>query len=149
MKKEQTRVILIGRTTAGKTTLCQRISHEELNYRKTQTITVVNGRMIDTPGEYLERRSFRGALMVSSVDADVVVLVQDATENGTMFPPSFSSMFSKPTVGVVTKRDLATSEQLDKAQKYLRLAGVKQTFIISNVTGEGIAELIHYLGLEM
>ena len=72
MKKEQTRVILIGRTTAGKTTLCQRISHEELNYRKTQTITVVNGRMIDTPGEYLERRSFRGALMVSSVDADVV-----------------------------------------------------------------------------
>ena len=40
--------------------------------------------------------SFRGALMVSSVDADVVVLVQDATENGTMFPPSFSSMFSKP-----------------------------------------------------
>lgn len=53
MKKEQTRVILIGRTTAGKTTLCQRISHEELNYRKTQTITVVNGRMIDTPGEYL------------------------------------------------------------------------------------------------
>ena len=61
----------------------------------------------------------------------------------------FSSMFSKPTVGVVTKRDLATSEQLDKAQKYLRLAGVKQTFIISNVTGEGIAELIQYLGLEL
>ena len=50
------RIILIGRSTAGKTTLCQRINHEELQYHKTQTVQIVNQSMIDTPGEYLERR---------------------------------------------------------------------------------------------
>ena len=60
------RIILIGRSTAGKTTLCQRINHEELQYHKTQTVQIVNQSMIDTPGEYLERRYFRGALMVTA-----------------------------------------------------------------------------------
>ncbi len=56
--------------------------------------------MIDTPGEYLERRYFRGALMVTAADADTIVLVQDATEKGSMFPPAYSSMFAKPCVGL-------------------------------------------------
>ena len=80
------RIILIGRSTAGKTTLCQRINHEELQYHKTQTVQIVNQSMIDTPGEYLERRYFRGALMVTAADADTIVLVQDATEKGEHVP---------------------------------------------------------------
>ena len=103
--------------------------------------------MIDTPGEYMERRGFWGALMVTSADADVVVLVQDATENGTMFPPAYSSMFAKPIVGVVTKKDLATEEQVENAKKYLRLAGAKEIFAASGVTGEGVPELVAHLNL--
>ena len=38
--------ILIGRSTAGKTTLCQRINNEELHYYKTQTVQVINKNMI-------------------------------------------------------------------------------------------------------
>ena len=64
------RIILIGRSTAGKTTLCQRINHEELQYHKTQTVQIVNQSMIDTPGEYLERRYFRGCLLYTSDAAD-------------------------------------------------------------------------------
>ncbi|UQT46651.1 EutP/PduV family microcompartment system protein [Flavonifractor plautii] len=94
------RIILIGRSTVSKTTLCQRINHEELQYHKTQTVQIVNQSMIDTPGEYLERRYFRGALMVTAADADTIVLVQDATEKGSMFPPAYSSMFAKPCVGL-------------------------------------------------
>ena len=45
------RIILIGRSAAGKTTLCQRINNEELKYHKTQTVQVINQCMIDTPGE--------------------------------------------------------------------------------------------------
>ena len=82
MEEKRKRIILIGRSTAGKTTLCQRINHEDLAYHKTQTVQIVNQTMIDTPGEYLERRYFRGALMVTATDADFIVLVQDATENG-------------------------------------------------------------------
>jgi ethanolamine utilization protein EutP len=71
--------------------------------------------MIDTPGEYLERRYFRGALMVTAADADTIVLVQDATEKGSMFPPAYSSMFAKPCVGVVTKSDLASEHEISNA----------------------------------
>ena len=73
---------------------------QELQYHKTQTVQIVNQSMIDTPGEYLERRYFRGALMVTAADADTIVLVQDATEKGSMFPPAYSSMFAKPAWGL-------------------------------------------------
>ena len=45
------RMMLIGRSAAGKTTLCQRINHEDLRYHKTQTVQIINQNIIDTPGE--------------------------------------------------------------------------------------------------
>ena len=68
--KQKKRAILIGRSMAGKTTLCQVLYHEELKYHKTQTVQLINDSMIDTPGEYLERARMRGALNVTAVDAD-------------------------------------------------------------------------------
>ena len=144
MEKKR-RMMLIGRSAAEKTTLCQRINHEDLRYHKTQTVQIVNQNIIDTPGEYLERFSFRGALIVTSTDADVIVLVQDATEQGTMFPPFFSSMFAKPVVGVVTKCDLVEQEQIERAGKYLEAAGAQELFFVSSVTGEGVDQLVEHL----
>lgn len=139
------RVILIGKSTAGKTTLCQRINHEELKYHKTQTVQIINKNMIDTPGEYLERTGYRGALVVTSTEADIILLVQDATEEGTMFPPMFNSMFTKPCVGIVTKADIASEEQVERAKKYLKNAGAGTLYVTSAVTGEGVDELVKQL----
>ena len=146
MEERKKRIILIGRSAAGKTTLCQRINHEDLAYHKTQTVQVINQTMIDTPGEYLERRYFRGALMVTATDADVIVFVQDATEDGTMFPPAYNSQFAKPAVGVVTKCDVASPEQVERAKKYLRMAGAGRMFVTSSVSGEGVDDLLKFLG---
>lgn len=143
--KMNKRVILIGRTRAGKTTLCQYLNQENLVYHKTQTVHVVNGCMIDTPGEYLERNNYRGALMVTSADADVVIFVQDATENGTMFPPAYAGSFSKPSIGIVTKCDLATEKQIDESKEHLKMAGIKKIFITSCVKGIGFEKLFEYL----
>lgn len=145
-EEKKKRIILIGRSTAGKTTLCQRINNEELHYYKTQTVQVVNKNMIDTPGEYLERRGFRGALIVTSADADIILMVQDATEGGTMFPPLFCSMFAgKPCVGIITKADLADEEQIERAKKYLKDAGAGALYVTSAVTGEGVEQLVRDL----
>ena len=144
-ERKRKRIILIGRSAAGKTTLCQRLNHEELNYCKTQTVQIINRNMIDTPGEYLERRGFRGALMVSSTEADLIIFVQDATENGTMFPPQFGTMFAKPCVGVVSKIDIATPQQIADAEAFLRAAGAGRIFRISSVTGEGVKALAEEL----
>ena len=61
----------------SKTTLCQRLFQKELQYQKTQSIELVGGTAIDTPGEYVENRAFYRALVVSGVEADVILLLQD------------------------------------------------------------------------
>ncbi|MCH1981283.1 EutP/PduV family microcompartment system protein [Ruminococcus sp. OA3] len=138
------RIILIGRSMAGKTTLCQYINQEDLKYHKTQTIEIINDNIIDTPGEYLERTHLRGALIVTAADADLIVLVQQADEEGTMFPPGYSSTFAKPCIGVVTKNDLATPDQVEAAKQYLRMAGARDIFVTSSYDGTGFEELIQF-----
>lgn len=145
---KQKRVILIGRSMAGKTTLCQYLNHETLRYQKTQTIQVINGSMLDTPGEYLERNHLRGALTVSAVDAELILLVQQATDQETMFPPGYSSTFGKPCAGVVTKADLADEAQIGHAVRYLRAAGAERIFVTSSYEGTGFGELAEYLSKE-
>ena len=138
------RMIFIGRSMAGKTTLCQYLNQEDLNYHKTQTVQVVNGDVIDTPGEYLEQAYLRGALSVSAADANLIVLVQAANERGTMFSPGFASRFAKPCIGIVTKSDLGTEKQIYNATRYLQFAGARKVFITSSYEGKGFTELIKY-----
>lgn len=146
--KRRKRIILIGRSAAGKTTLCQRMNHEELRYCKTQTIEVVRETMIDTPGEYLQRMNFRGALLVTAADVDIIVMVQAATDTMNWFPPAYNTQFAKPAVGVVTKADLAADEEVERAKEYLRAAGAEKIFVTSSVDGRGVDELLEYLEYE-
>lgn len=148
MKDEKKKVILIGRSMAGKTTLCQYINHEDLDYHKTQTVQLMGGNMIDTPGEYLERGYLRGALTVTAVDADLIILVQQANEEGTMFPPGYASTFAKPCIGIVTKSDLGNERQIENAKKYLTIAGAKEVFVTSSYEGTGFRELVKYFDRE-
>ncbi len=141
------RVILIGPSRGGKTTLCQYMNQEDLIYNKTQAIEVVNGTMIDTPGEYLERTSMRGALIVTAVDADLIILVQPVNAAMNMFPPGYSSSFAKPCIGVVTKADLGDDRQTEKAVKYLKTAGAEQVFVTSSYEGTGFDNFLEYLRL--
>lgn len=147
-KDKKKRIILIGRSMAGKTTLCQYISHQDLKYHKTQTVQLLNDNLIDTPGEYLERNYLRGALTVTAVDADIIALVQQADEAGTMFPPGYSSTFGKPCVGIVTKSDLASPEQIEQAKSYLTLAGAQKVFVTSSYEGSGFDEVLRYFGTD-
>lgn len=139
------KVMLVGRTYAGKTTLCQYLRGEALKYKKTQAIEILGKELIDTPGEYLERRGLYRALQVTSTEADVIIFVQDATADGSMFAPMFTSMFTKPVIGVVTKCDAASEEQIVLAKKYLEGAGAKKIFLTSAVAGEGMEDVIQYL----
>ncbi len=142
------RVMLIGNTGAGKTTLTQYLSGQALKYSKTQTVQIVNENIIDTPGEYLAYSYFRGTMMVTACDADIIIFVQDASAMTTMFPPAYASLFGKPAVGVVTKADLADEAQIEKAKKYLLMAGATQVYVTSSFEGQGFEELSKLLGFE-
>ena len=103
------RVIMIGRVSCGKTTLCQRLVGDPLVYKKTQTVEII-GQAIDTPGEYAENRRLMRGLTVTAVDADLIVFLQSCVDGECSFSPGQASMFGAPAVGVVTKTDLAPDE---------------------------------------
>ena len=103
------RVIMIGRVSCGKTTLCQRLVGDPLEYKKTQTVEII-GQAIDTPGEYAENRRLMRGLTVTAVDADLIVFLQSCVDGECSFSPGQASMFGAPAVGVVTKTDLAPDE---------------------------------------
>ena len=138
------KIILIGQTGSGKTTLIQRIEEQQLIYRKTQTIFHYTN-FIDTPGEYLEHRNYYKALIISSYDADVIGFVQSSNSEDVWLPPMFSSVFTKETIGIVTKIDLANEEQIDNAKKLLKLSGVTRIFCVSAITNVGIEEITRYI----
>lgn len=138
-------IIFVGTIGCGKTTLSQAILGEEISYQKTQAVQVRGHKILDTPGEFLERVDRRGALMTTSADADVIVFMCSATEGRNMFPPAYSGCFAKECIGVVSKVDIATPEQIHEAEQYLTLAGATKLFHVSGVTGEGVQEFINYL----
>lgn len=61
------------------------------------------------------------------------------------YSPGQSSMFNARVIGVVTKIDLATRNQIDEARQVLVLAGVEEIFEVSNMEGDGIDALLAYL----
>ena len=138
------KIMLIGSIGCGKTTLCQRLNGMEQKYKKTQAMEVINC-TIDTPGEYLEHRSFLSSLMVTSVEVDLVLFLLDATQMRYMYSPGQAASFPVPAVGVVTKTDIATPRQREQARELLALAGADPVFEICSLDGSGMAELISYL----
>ena len=140
------KIILVGTVSCGKTTLCQRLNGLEQTYKKTQAVEVIN-HTIDTPGEYLEHRSFLRGLMVSATDAEQVLFLQDATQERYMYSPGQAASFPLPVAGVVTKIDIATEKQRRQALELLELAGADPIFEISSIDGSGMDELMKFLEL--
>lgn len=131
------RAMFIGPVGCGKTTLIQRLNEKKIEYNKTQTIEYYNN-IIDTPGEYLEHRYMYSNLMTSAIGADIIVLLQSATDPRVILPTGFSSMFSSPTIGIVTKTDIATDKDVAIVKDRLNDAGADPIISISAYTDTNI-----------
>ncbi len=132
--------MFIGPIGCGKTTLIQRLNEMEIKYNKTQTIEYYND-IIDTPGEYVEHRFMYSNLMTSAIGADIIVLMQSATDPRVILPTGFSSMFSSPTIGNVTKTDVATDKDVAIVKDRLNDAGADPIISISSYTDTNIDQV--------
>ena len=137
------RLMLIGRSEAGKTTLTQALRGEEIHYFKTQYVNYLDT-VIDTPGEYTELRQTSGALALYSYEADVVGLVLSANEPYSIFSPCITSLVNREVIGIVSGIDKPDAN-VERVTRWLRLAGCKRIFPVSAVTGEGLSDIIAYL----
>ncbi|PHV70283.1 ethanolamine utilization protein EutP [Sporanaerobium hydrogeniformans] len=139
------RVIFMGRTGCGKTTLCQKLDELELLYKKTQSVEIYN-HAIDTPGEYLENRHYYSALIMTAVDAELIALIGDPTAEENFIPPAFACSFAKEMIGIITKINLVKEEaQIKRIEESLKMAGVSQIFKVDTVDDVGIQDLFNYI----
>lgn len=137
------KIIFIGRSEAGKTTLTQALKGEHITYQKTQYVNNYDV-IIDTPGEYAETKTLGGALAVYSYEADVVGLLLSATEPYSLYPPNITTLCNREVIGIITKINHPQAN-VHQAEEWLRLAGCEKIFHVSAYTGDGIPELLEFL----
>lgn len=137
------KMVLIGRSECGKTTLKQALKGKKIQYEKTQYINYFDV-IIDTPGEYAENASLARALALYAYESDVVALLISATEPYSLYSPAIDGVSTRPIIGIVTQIDspYANTEQ---AIRWLELTGANPIFPISSYTGEGLWDLLTYL----
>ena len=137
------KIILIGRSECGKTTLTQALMGKKIEYQKTQAICN-DDMVIDTPGEYIQTKMLAGAIALYSYEADIVGLLLSATEPFSLYSPNITGQSTREVIGIVTKIDHKNADS-HRAERWLRLCGCKNVFKVSSFTGEGICELLDYL----
>jgi len=140
------RLILMGRSESGKTTLKQALCREKVRYEKTQYIRY-GDILIDTPGEYAQTHRLGHALALYAYEADVVGLLVAATESYCLFPPNITCMVNREVIGIVTKINDPKADRA-LAERWLRGAGCERIFYVDSVTGEGVGEILEYISLE-
>ncbi|MCD6183630.1 MAG: 50S ribosome-binding GTPase [Thermovirga sp.] len=136
------RVMVVGRTGVGKTTLLQKLGLLSSTVKKTESVEYAP-QFIDTPGEFMEMSRFYHALITSSTKADAIVLVVDAANPGQL-SPGISKAFAAPVLGCVNKIDLLGSNyegKVDYAREKLLEAGVEEVYAVSAKEGTGVREL--------
>ena len=164
------RVLLIGRSGCGKTSLIMRIHERDkvpdehpdtcsiaeadpASLLKEQTgLRTANKTQaaeyhpdfIDVPGEYLEVRSFYRALIMLTCEACAIALIQAADDEESLYPSGLARTFDKPVAGIVTKTDVMYSD-IARAEAILREAGATEVFSTSALKNTGIDELIRHL----
>lgn len=137
------KIIFMGRSETGKTTLTQALKGEKITYHKTQYVNNFD-MIIDTPGEYAETKNLGGALALYSYEADIVGLLLSAIEPYSLYPPCICTLANREVIGIVTKIDRPDAVP-ERSAEWLKLAGCEKIFYVSAYTGEGIPELMEYL----
>lgn len=137
------KLILMGRSESGKTTLTQALKGEEIRYYKTQYVQNHES-VIDTPGEYAQSHRLGKALALYTYEADVVGILVAANEPYSLFPPNVTSQANRECIGIVTKIDLPNAN-VPMADRWLRIAGCETIFHVNSLEGVGVAEILDYL----
>jgi ethanolamine utilization protein EutP len=138
------RVMVIGPTHCGKTTLVNALNDYDGPLRKTQDI-IYGKNTIDVPGSYIENAWMYKHLIATAQDASHVLILIDQSRCINVYSPGFAKAFRCPVIGVITKIDLM-AENEDLCSRQLKQIGVSEPYYkISVPSAIGIGALKEYL----
>ncbi|MEL1134351.1 EutP/PduV family microcompartment system protein [Desulfitobacterium sp. THU1] len=123
MKK---RIMVVGPTQVGKSTLVNRLNDSDRPLKKTQDV-IYGKNTIDTPGSYIENASMYKYLIATAQTASHVLLLLDSSRPVEVYPPNFAKTFTCPVIGVITKADLAP-ENADLCRQQMQRIGVSEPY---------------------
>lgn len=133
------RVMVVGQTGAGKTSLLKALGVWEGHVRKTEALAY-GPQCIDTPGEFFDIPMFYHVLIQTSIKAAVILFLMDPLRPRHVVP-NFSKTLRAPVIGVVSKADAATPKAIESAIQGLQASGVTEIHVVSSETGEGLERL--------
>lgn len=136
-------LMLIGPVGAGKSTLIKALELADGAVKKTEALIYMD-QAIDTPGEMITIPHFYNALILNSIRARLVLFLMDASRP-CQLPSRLALALKAPVLGVISKVDLGSADNLRKARAALTGAGVEKIVEISSVTGQGLDELNVYI----
>lgn len=138
------RIMVIGPTKCGKTTLVNMLNDYDGPLRKTQDI-IYGKNTIDVPGSYIENPWMYKHLIAAAQDASHVLILVDQSRNTNVYSPGFAKAFRCPVIGVITKIDLMVENE-DLCLRQLKQIGIHAPYYkISGPSGVGMVDLKEYL----
>lgn len=141
------RIMVIGPTNCGKTTLVNALNNENRPIRKTQNL-IYGKNTIDVPGSYIENAWMYKYIISAVQDASHVLILVDQSNCRDVYPPNFAKTFPCPVIGVVMKIDLMPENE-EVCIRQLKKIGIKEPYFKVSVPKEqGVKELKQYLSIE-
>ncbi|QSX05618.1 50S ribosome-binding GTPase [Sedimentibacter sp. zth1] len=141
------RIMIIGPSRCGKTTLANFLNDKEAIARRTADI-IYGKNTIDVPGAYIENSWMYKHIIAIAQDASHVLILIDQSGNREVYSPGFAKLFNCPVIGVIIKTDLMPKNR-ENCIKQLKRIGVSEPyFFINNINQEGIESLKRYILVE-
>lgn len=141
MKK---RIMIIGPTQSGKSTLANILNDSNRLLKKTQDV-IYGKNTIDTPGSYIENASMYKYLIATAQSASVALILIDQSRVTEVYPPGFAKSFTCPVIGVINKIDLSPENADICVQQLERIGVSKPYFWISLKDNTGVEALKSFL----
>lgn len=138
------RIMIIGASRCGKTTLAHLLNEDERSVKRTQDI-IYGKHTIDIPSSYMENPWMYKHIIAAAQDASHVLLLVDQSNCTMVYPHGFAKVFQCPVIGVISKADLNPENEARCVQQ-LQMAGVTEPYYRLSAPNQiGFAELMQCL----